>query len=143
MQVHAILREKGSDIHTIGPGATVAEAAGRLRELGIGALIVSEDGAAITGIISERDIVYGLAETGAGFLDVAVRDAMTADVVTCSPEDTGRGVLSRMTEHRMRHVPVVDGGKLVGLVSIGDVVKSRLQEIMSEADALRDYIASA
>ena len=140
MQVHTILREKGSDIHTIGPGTTIAEAAARLREFGIGALVVSEDGATITGIISERDIVYGLAEQGAGFLGLTVSDAMTVDVVTCSPEDSGRGVLSRMTEHRMRHVPVVDGGRLVGLVSIGDVVKSRLQEIMSEADALRDYI---
>ena len=143
MQVHTILREKGTDIHTIGPGATIAEATARLRDLGIGALVVSEDGATITGIISERDIVYGLAEQGAGFLDLAVRDAMTADVVTCSPEDTGRVVLGRMTEHRMRHVPVVEAGRLVGLVSIGDVVKSRLQEIMSEADALRDYIAGA
>lgn len=140
MQVQTILSAKESaDIHTIGPEATIAEAVAALKGFGIGALVVL-DGESIAGIISERDIVRGIADRGQAFLGLAVADAMTREVVTCTLEDTGRGVLSLMTEHRMRHVPVVRDGRLVGLISIGDVVKSRLEEIMSEADALRDYI---
>lgn len=140
MQVQTILSAKESaDIHTIGPKATIAEAVAALKDFGIGALVVI-DGESIAGIISERDIVRGIADRGQAFLGLEVADAMTREVVTCTLEDTGRGVLSRMTERRMRHVPVVSDGRLVGLISIGDVVKSRLGEIMSEADALRDYI---
>lgn len=141
MQVQQILLAKGADVRTIAPDATVADAAAALREHGIGALVVSTDPGSIAGIVSERDIVRGIAEDGGDFLGRAVRDAMTSEVVTCVPEDTGRFVLGLMTEHRMRHVPVIRDGRLAGLVSIGDVVKSRLDEIMSEADALREYIA--
>ncbi len=141
MQVQQILLAKGTDVRTIAPDATVADAVTALKEHGIGALVVSGDADAIAGIVSERDIVRGLAEGDRNFLARAVRDVMTAEVVTCGPEDTGRFVLGLMTEHRMRHVPVVRDGRLSGLVSIGDVVKSRLDEILSEADALREYIA--
>ena len=143
MRVSTIIQSKGAKVHTIAPDATVADAVARLRELRIGALVVSGDGAAIDGIVSERDIVHGLAEDGEGLLDRRVADLMTVEVVTCTPEDTGRGVLGYMTERRVRHVPVVEDGRLSGMVSIGDVVKSRLDEIMREAEALRDYISHA
>ena len=143
MRVSTIIQSKGAEIHTISPAATIADAVARLRDLRIGALVVSGDGASIDGIISERDIVHGLAGNGEGLLDRRVADLMTVEVVTCTPEDTGRGVLSYMTERRIRHVPVIEDGKLAGMVSIGDVVKSRLDEIMREAEALRDYISQA
>ena len=143
MRVSTIIQRKGAKVHTIAPDATVADAVARLRDLRIGALVVSGDGAAIDGIVSERDIVHGLAEDGEGLLDRRVADLMTVEVVTCTPEDTGRGVLGYMTERRVRHVPVVEDGRLSGMVSIGDVVKSRLDEIMREAEALRDYISQA
>lgn len=143
MRVSTIIQGKGAKVHTIAPDATVADAVARLRDLRIGALVVSGDGAAIDGIVSERDIVHGLAEDGEGLLDRRVADLMTVEVVTCTPEDTGRGVLGYMTERRVRHVPVVEDGRLSGMVSIGDVVKSRLDEIMREAEALRDYISQA
>ena len=143
MRVSTIIQSKGTIVYTIAPDATVADAVARLRDLRIGALVVSGDGGAIDGIVSERDIVHGLAEDGTGLLDRKVADLMTVEVVTCAPEDTGRGVLGYMTERRIRHVPVVEDGRLTGMVSIGDVVKSRLDEIMREAEALRDYISQA
>lgn len=143
MRVSTIIQSKGTIVYTIAPDATVADAVARLRDLRIGALVVSGGGGAIDGIVSERDIVHGLAEDGTGLLDRKVADLMTVEVVTCAPEDTGRGVLGYMTERRIRHVPVVEDGRLTGMVSIGDVVKSRLDEIMREAEALRDYISQA
>ena len=143
MRVSTIIQSKGTVVHTIAPDATIADAVARLRDLRIGALVVSGDGGAIDGIVSERDIVHGLAEDGMGLLDRKVADLMTVEVVTCAPDDTGRGVLGYMTERRIRHVPVVEDGRLTGMVSIGDVVKSRLDEIMREAEALRDYISQA
>ena len=143
MLVSAILRSKGRDVHTIRPEALISDAVALLKENGIGALVVSADGMAIDGIISERDIVYGLAEDDEVFLQRSVSEIMVRDVVTCRLEDSGRGVLSYMTERRCRHLPVVEEEKLVGLISIGDVVKSRLEEIMHEADALREYISQA
>ena len=143
MRVSTIIQSKGTIVYTIAPDATVADAVARLRDLRIGALVVSGGGGAIDGIVSERDIVHGLAADGTGLLDRKVADLMTVEVVTCAPEDTGRGVLGYMTERRIRHVPVVEDGRLTGMVSIGDVVKSRLDEIMREAEALRDYISQA
>lgn len=143
MHVSAILQAKGAQVHCIGPGAAVAEAVRMLRDLRIGALVVSDDGETVGGILSERDVVRGLADEGAAFLERTVSEAMTADVTTCEPGDTGRGVLGYMTELRVRHVPVVEDGRLAGMISIGDVVKSRLDEIMQEAETLREYISRA
>lgn len=139
MDVAGILRAKGGEVCTVGPGAAVAEAVSILNARRIGALVVTEGGA-LAGIVSERDIVSGLAEKGADFLDCALAECMTTQVVTCAPTDSDREVLALMTDRRCRHLPVLDGGALVGIVSIGDVVKSRIDGIVAEADALRDYI---
>ena len=141
MLVATILQGKGKSVHSIAPDRPVGEAVAELAERRIGALVVSADGADVAGIVSERDIVRGLAECGAALLDQPVESLMTRDVLTCSPDDTGRGILGYMTERRIRHVPVVENGRLSGMVSIGDVVKSRLDEIMHEAEALREYIS--
>ncbi len=108
---------------------------------GVGAVVVSADGKMVAGILSERDIVHGLAEHGGALLDRRIDEFMTRDVETCSGRDTDQQVLALMTERRFRHVPVVEDGVLVGIVSIGDVVKSRLDGIASEAEAMRDYIS--
>ena len=140
MQVSAILQGKGAHVHTIKAGASVATAAARLQELGIGALVVSDDERRVEGILSERDIVHGLAESGNALLDAPVSTIMTAQVLTCRLSDTTQSVMAHMTDSRIRHVPVVEGGELRGMISIGDVVKARLDEITHEADALREYI---
>src|SRR5690606_10005837 len=108
----------------------------------VGALVVSEGGADIAGIISERDIVRALAADGAAVLDRPLHELMTADVATCSPRATVDELMRLMTERRIRHVPVTDTGDLVGIVSIGDVVKSRIDELQVEADTLHQYLAS-
>jgi CBS domain-containing protein len=140
MKVTDILRNKGADVATIGQSATLAEAAQVLSVRKIGALVVSDDGTTIAGIISERDIVHQLAEQGAAALDSAVGAAMTADVHTCGCDDHIEELMRRMTEHRIRHLPVVEDGALVGVVSIGDVVKRRVGELESVTDQLTDYI---
>ena len=145
MQVREILSAKGGRVVTIRPDATVATAVHRLALERVGALVVSEDGAAIAGILSERDIVAALAEQGAGVLavDLRVGDLMTKRVVTCRPEDQVKTVMAEMTRRRVRHLPVVENGRLVGIVSIGDIVKSRLEEMELETLVLRDaYIAA-
>jgi CBS domain-containing protein len=140
MQVQGILAVKGSDIATVTPDISVREAVARLRDRGVGALVVSEDGHSIDGIVSERDIVRRLAD-GPEVLDVQVRDVMTADVHTCGPTDTVEMLMALMTEHRIRHIPVVDDKRqLVGIVSIGDVVKQRLGDLEGENRALVEYI---
>ncbi len=141
MNVETILAGKGRDVLTITPDATVAEAVAKLAAARVGAVVVSADGKAISGILSERDIIHGLAEHGGALLDSPVDRLMTRDVETCGIGDTDREVLSLMTERRFRHLPVVEDGVLSGIVSIGDVVKSRLDGIVSEADAMRDYIS--
>jgi CBS domain-containing protein len=143
MNVETILKSKGRAVHTVAPTAAIAEAVRRLAELRIGALVVSGDSRTILGIISERDIVRGLAQHGAALMSRSVAELMTRSVVTCRPNDLDETVLSMMTEHRMRHVPVVADGELYGLVSIGDVVKSRLDDVVNEAEAMREYIARA
>ncbi len=140
MQVSKILENKGSDVHTIRPDATIESAIAALRDHGIGALVVSADGSTVNGIVSERDFVHGLAEYGAALLTAQVSDVMTSDVLTCTRSDTSRDLLGQMTERRVRHVPVVENGMLCGMVSIGDAVKARLDEVLYEADALREYI---
>ncbi|MGF1500943.1 MAG: CBS domain-containing protein [Paracoccaceae bacterium] len=133
MNVKQILRLKGSAaVETVHPQTTVAEAAGRLSQKRIGALVVLQSDGAIAGILSERDLVRGIGEAGAAALDRPVAALMTARVECCVPTDTGVSVLERMTAGRFRHMPVVDHGRMVGLLSIGDVVKARIGEIEHE-----------
>lgn len=140
MHVKVILKNKGSSVETIRPDVTIAEATERLNTKRIGVLVVSRDGTLVDGILSERDIVNGLAEHGVSLLDQKVEALMTADVRTCTREDTVMSVMELMTDRRIRHVPVVEEGKLVGIVSIGDAVKNRLNELENEASQLREYI---
>jgi CBS domain-containing protein len=140
MHVKVILKDKGAAVETIRPDATIADVVDRLKARRIGVLVVSENGSSVDGIISERDVVSGLAEFGASLLDQPVAGSMTQDVKTCSGEDTVMSVMELMTDRRIRHVPVVEGGSLVGIVSIGDAVKNRLHELENEASQLRDYI---
>jgi CBS domain-containing protein len=144
MKVQEILAHKGNKVVTIRPDATIATAVHRMALERIGALVVSEDGTSIAGILSERDLIQGLAEDGGGILapDRHVRDLMTKGVRTCRPDDPVKGVMAEMTRHRFRHMPVVEAGRLVGIVSIGDVVKTRLDEMELETVVLREaYIA--
>ena len=143
MNVEAILRSKGRHVATIEPEATIADAATQLRRLGIGALVVSGWGMPIAGIVSERDIVSALAEHGAAVLSMQVAAIMTRNTITCRREDMVADLAALMTERRIRHLPVMDGGKLAGIVSIGDVVKQRIDDVVSEASSMRELIASA
>jgi len=142
MKVSAILKRKGSEVHTVPPSATVADVSRLLREHRVGALVVSPDGAAVVGIVSERDIVRRVAEVGADGLGDAVDVVMTAEVVTCTSADTTERLMEVVTSQRIRHLPVVEDGRLVGLVSIGDIVAARVRELEDEAKDLRDYITT-
>jgi CBS domain-containing protein len=141
MNVETILKTKGRDVATIAPGATVAEAVRELGRRGIGALVVSGDGRAVEGILSERDVVRALADSGAALLERKVAEFMTSRVHTCRPEDTIDQLMALMTERRIRHLPVVQDDALCGIVSIGDVVKNRIDEIEFEASSLRSMVA--
>jgi CBS domain-containing protein len=144
MSVGEILKKKGPDVVTIERGASISDAVERLRSEAIGALVVSSDGNAVDGLISERDIVRGLADRGNDLLGMTVEDLMSKPVKTCAPEDGVEMVMLQMTEMRARHFPVVDNGRLVGIVSVGDVVKNRLEEVELETKVLRDaHIARA
>jgi CBS domain-containing protein len=136
--VENILAAKGSEVETITPDATVERAAQRLRNSHIGALAVSPDGTHVRGLISERDIVYGLAKHGRALFEMHVRDVMRQSMPSCSPEDSVQHVMLEMTRSRVRHLPVMDHGELRGIVSIGDVVKNRLDESEREVTLLRD-----
>jgi CBS domain-containing protein len=138
MHVADILKKKGTRVATVRPDLSIEHAAQRLRMEHVGALIVSGSGTSVEGIISERDIAHGLAEHGAALLDRTVADLMTKAVVTCAPQDTIGHVAKVMTQRRIRHLPVTEGRKLVGIVSIGDVVRHRLDELELEANVLRD-----
>ena len=142
MKVDTILRNKGGDIFTARPNTSIADAARLLKEKRIGAVVVSEDGAKVLGILSERDIVHALVDHGCDVLDKRVADLMTRDVVTCTPEDSTNSLMSMMTQRRIRHLPVVRDDALCGMVSIGDVVKIRIEEVETEASAMRDFIAT-
>jgi CBS domain-containing protein len=143
MTVRAILDIKGRDVATIAPDKTLAEAAHLLSQHKIGALVVTNADQRVTGILSERDIVKAVSKDGAGALQVQIGNVMTRDVVTCSIHDTMAELMGRMTAGRFRHVPVVEQGRLAGIISIGDVVKHRLAEMERESSALRDYIMTA
>ena len=140
MNVQSILGSKGRTVATVTRGATLADVAAQLRDLGVGALVVSDDGEHIVGIVSERDVVRALAAHGAGALGREVSSVMTTDVVTCVADDAVDSLMASMTDRRIRHVPVVDGDRLDGIISIGDIVKARLGELETERQALVDYI---
>lgn len=139
MHVADILKAKGSKVVTVRPDLTIEHLAQRLRAERVGALVVSESGTSVDGIISERDVAHGLAEQGAAILGRTAEDLMTKSVVTCSPDDTIAQVAKVMTHRRIRHLPVTEGKKLVGIISIGDVVRHRLDELELETNVLRDY----
>ena len=143
MTVNDILLHKGSQVITIEPTATLAAAVRTLVEHRIGALLVTGADHRIVGIISERDVVRELGEKGAAVLDAPVAEMMTRKVVTCDRSETIAEIMERVTSGRFRHVPVVEQGRLVGIVSIGDVVKARLGELEHEQNALREYIRTA
>jgi len=144
MTVKAILSRKGNDVITIEPTVTLSVAVNILAEHRIGALVVVAGAdEQVAGILSERDIVRALAQRGPGALQEAVGQVMTRRVVTCTESDTVAALMERMTQGKFRHLPVVERGKLVGLVSIGDVVKHRLGEMEHESNALREYILTA
>jgi CBS domain-containing protein len=143
VQISRLLHRKGSDVATIDGSESVRTALAQLAERRIGALVVSGDGRSIDGILSERDIARALNERGAGLLGDPVSSVMTAEVHTCVPGASVHDLAQMMTDRRIRHVPVVDDGALVGIVSIGDVVKARLDELEEERKQLVDYIQSA
>ena len=139
MQVDRILDDKGREVATVAPDATVADAVAALCEHNVGALVVSSDGRTVEGILSERDIVRGLAE-GADVLQRVVRDLMATDVSTCHGRSDIEELMGTMTSGRFRHLPVVDDGSLAGIISIGDVVKARIDELATETQQLVGYI---
>jgi len=139
VKVADILRAKGSAVMTVRPTDTIVMLAHRLKLERVGAMIVSRDGETIDGIISERDITHGISEHGAELPGLQVADLMTKAVVTCSPDDTIADIARIMTGRRVRHLPVKEHGRLAGVVSVGDVVKHRIDEMEMEANVLRDY----
>ncbi|MGP6085996.1 CBS domain-containing protein [Antarctobacter jejuensis] len=143
MQVHQILKSKGTDgVFTVKPGTTVAEAAAILADKRIGTVVISDDGKKALGILSERDIVRELAASGGACLDATVETYMTPDPFSCTRDAVADEILSQMTEGRFRHMPVIENGEMVGLVTLGDVVKARLSELSAEKDALEGMISN-
>ncbi|MDQ3897707.1 MAG: CBS domain-containing protein [Actinomycetota bacterium] len=143
MKVDGILKAKGRAVETITPEATVQLALHKLATLGIGALVVTGDGQEVLGTVSERDVVRGLNRHGARLLELTVADVMSRGGPVCTPDESLHDLMADMTRSRHRHIPVVEGGQLCGVVSIGDVVKHRLEEMELEVNVLRDhYIAT-
>jgi CBS domain-containing protein len=143
MIVKTILATKGENVVTIEPTAKLSTAVKLLSERRIGAVVITGADQRIVGIVSERDIVRALAEHGSDALNLQLTDVMTRKVVTCTRAETCAGLMERMTGGKFRHIPVVEEERLVGIVSIGDVVKARLQEMEHEHNAMRDYIQTA
>lgn len=139
MTVHDILESKGGQVVSVAPHDTVSSVARVLADRRIGAVLVRDEGK-VVGVFSERDVVRGLGRHGSASLDRPVSDLMTRDVVTCRSADTVHDVMERMTTKRIRHLPVMDSGQLKGIVSIGDLVKARIEEVEREAQDLREYI---
>lgn len=142
MSVAVMLARKGHDLITARPGDRMIEVCRLLETHGIGSIVITDKSGRLAGIVSERDFVRALAREGAGFLDQPVSAFMTSDVATCSPEDSVAEVMERMTEGKFRHLPVIEDGRLIGLVSIGDAVKHRIAEAEAESQAMREYIAA-
>jgi CBS domain-containing protein len=143
VQISQLLKHKGREVATIDGSESVRTALGVLAEKGIGALVVSGDGKRIDGIVSERDVARGLHEHGAGLLAEPVSSVMTVQVHTCTPQASVHDLAQTMTDHRVRHVPVVEDDVLIGIVSIGDVVKARLDELEEERKHMVEYIQTA
>jgi CBS domain-containing protein len=141
MGIATILAGKGHDVETVLPGTRVGEIVGTLNTRRIGAVLVVE-GEQVVGVVSERDIIRGLCAEGQDVLQLTARDIMTSPVVTIAPTDSVADAMELMTGRRVRHLPVIEAGRLVGLVSIGDLVKRRIEEAEQEALALKDYIAA-
>lgn len=142
MKVQNILQSKGWAVETIASGASMAQAIHRLTSAGVGALVVSDDGEAADGTLSERDVVWALSRHGAGMLELNVADCMTRGGPVCTPETLIQDAMAEMTRRRQRHLPVLRDGKLCGLISLGDVVKHRLDELELETNVLRDAYIS-
>ena len=142
MKLVELIKGKQKEILQIGADRTIAEAADTIAQAKIGALLVDDGAGTIVGILSERDIVRGLSEHGANLQDVKVSELMTSDLIRCAPGDTVNEAMAMMTDRRIRHLPVFEGEQLVGFISIGDLVKCRMMEVQSEAEALRQYINS-
>ena len=140
MKVRDMLATKGNQVATMRPDATIETALQRLKLEGVGALVVSEDGHTVVGILSERDIVRGLPDHGSALLEMKVSEIMTRSVKTCGMNASVQEIMGEMTRSRFRHMPVVSDGALCGIISIGDVVKNRLEELETETHVLRDYI---
>lgn len=141
MRASSILDSKGHEVATVAPDDTVREAVAALSRHNVGALVVSPDGDEVSGIISERDVVRRLATDGAAVLDRQVADIMKREVRTCEPSEHTDQLMETMTAGRFRHVPVLDDGRLIGIISIGDVVKVRIDELATEREQLEGYIA--
>jgi len=139
--IEHILLRKGRDVVTVAADETVTRAVAILGEHNVGALVVADDEGGIVGILSERDVVRGLASGGPGILKGRVSDLMTAEVTTCGPQATVDELMTMMTERRIRHIPVVDEDGLAGIVSIGDVVKTRIGELETETETLHEYLS--
>ncbi|MDP7624835.1 MAG: CBS domain-containing protein [Rhodospirillales bacterium] len=142
MIVSQILREKGHDVYTVFKEFSVKEVSALLAEKRIGAVVVTDQADAVEGIISERDVVRGLAQHGSSILDKKVEELMTKNVITHGLDDHIDDLMQEMSKSRIRHLPILDDGKLVGVISIGDVVKNRVKELEAEGNMLRDYIAT-
>lgn len=142
MKVEQILQSKGADVYAVRPGDSIAEAVGVLNDKNIGAVVVRDPSGKVVGILSERDVVRRLGKHGAEAMTLRVSDCMTGDVHTCSPDASLDELMSMMTRKRIRHLPVTADGRIVGVVSIGDVVKRKIEETEQEAAALKEYISS-
>lgn len=140
MILEQILREKGGEVYSVAESATLKEAADLLDARRVGAMVILGESGAIIGVFSERDLVRAVAKMGAAALKSTVADSMSRHVVTARPSDTIEETMGRMTDRRIRHLPVVDSGRLTGVVSIGDLVKWRIAEASAEVDAIRSYI---
>jgi CBS domain-containing protein len=143
IHVSTVLERKGADVFTVAPEATIASAAEQLESHNVGALVVSADGRSVEGIVSERDIARCLPRLGAKCLHLPVTEIMTPTVATCHPDDHIDELMAVMTERRIRHVPVVVDGALAGMISVGDVVKSRLDELEVQARSLEQYVTGS
>ena len=142
MFVSDILAQKGGLVYTVTPGTSIAQLSQQLSTRRIGSVLVLDGEGSVAGIVSERDLVRALASHGAKAMELEARQVMTRDVVTCDPDDSIDHVMQTMTQGRFRHLPVVRRGELLGLVSIGDVVKARLEETKHETEALKAYIVA-
>ena len=143
MAVAQILRQKGSTVYSVEPGETLQKIVDVLAQHRIGAVLVMHGDGKLAGIVSERDVVRAMAGNAAGVANKKATDIMTAKVRTCAPNDTEAELMALMTEHRIRHLPVESNGKIVGMISIGDVVKLRMEMMELEAEQMKSYIASS